>query len=137
MPARGCYRHPCWKDPGSADLDWDPPAAVLAALAERTGTGLAELRQMTIAGWVPWLLDSHDNDAGQEGFDTYVRQHSVLLFMIAGRRTESGATVLPARSHGPRPAGRGPCSRARISAAPLRSRAGAPRAVPAPSPAAG
>ena len=65
-------------DPAAADLDWDPPAAVLAALDERTGAGLGELRRMTMAGWVPWLLDTLD-DGRQEAFDTYVRQHSVLL----------------------------------------------------------
>jgi hypothetical protein len=65
-----------------ADLDFDPPAEVLAALAERTGAGLAELRMMTIAGWVPCLTDTltpGDPLATQELFDTYVRQHSVLL----------------------------------------------------------
>jgi hypothetical protein len=34
---------------------------------------------MTMAGWVPWLIDTLDPGAGQEMFDTYVRQHSVLL----------------------------------------------------------
>ena len=52
-------------DPAAADLDWDPPAAVLAALAERTGAGLGELRRMTIAGWVPWLLDTLDAAAAR------------------------------------------------------------------------
>jgi hypothetical protein len=65
-------------DPAAADLDWDPPAAVLAALDERTGAGLPELQRMTIAGWVPWLLDTLE-PGGQVAFDTYVRQHSVLL----------------------------------------------------------
>jgi hypothetical protein len=60
------------------DLDWDPPAAVLLALGERTAVTVGELQVMTIAGWVPWLLDTLDA-AGQDGFDTYVRQHSVLL----------------------------------------------------------
>lgn len=41
-----------------ADLDWDPPAAVLATLAERTGVGHQQLRWMTIAGWMPWLTDT-------------------------------------------------------------------------------
>jgi len=36
-----------------ADLDWDPPTAVLATLAERTGVGHQQLRWMTIAGWMP------------------------------------------------------------------------------------
>lgn len=61
------------------DLDWDPPREVLAALAERTGLGLHELVPMTMAGWVPWLTDTLDPGDGQATFDTYVRQHSVLL----------------------------------------------------------
>ena len=50
----------CRMIPRRPDLDWDPPADVLAALGERTGAGLGELRRMTIAGWVPWLLDTLD-----------------------------------------------------------------------------
>ena len=65
-------------DAADADLDWDPPAAVLTALAERTGAGLPGLQQMTIAGWVPWLLGAL-KPGGQVMFGTYVRQHSVLL----------------------------------------------------------
>jgi hypothetical protein len=63
-----------------ADLDHDPPAAMLAALAQRTGVDLAQLQAMTLAGWV-WLFDTLDLrqwDA-QVTFDTYVRQNSVLL----------------------------------------------------------
>jgi TniQ len=64
---------------GDLDLDWDPPGEVLAALGERTGLGLHELRPMTMAGWVPWLTDTLSLDDGQAVFDTYVRQYSVLL----------------------------------------------------------
>jgi len=62
-------------------VDWNPPAGILAALAERTGTDLAQLRAMTLAGWVPWLMDTlHTRQwEAQETFDTYVRQNSVLL----------------------------------------------------------
>jgi hypothetical protein len=85
------------QEPAAADLDWDPPTPVLAALGTRTGVGLCELRLMTIAGWVPWLLDALDSDNGQESFDTYVRQHSVLLAPgEAGRsklREARGGTV--------------------------------------------
>jgi len=38
-----------------ADLDHDPPAMMLTALAERTGVEPAQLKAMTLAGWVPWL----------------------------------------------------------------------------------
>ena len=37
-------------DPRAADLDFDPPAGILQALAERTGTDLGVVRQTTIAG---------------------------------------------------------------------------------------
>jgi TniQ len=81
-------------------IDEDPPAEMLAALAERTGTDLAQLRAMTLAGWVPWLLDTHTRPReAQEMFDTYVRQDSVLLapgeagrdqVQVSGRRSWSG-----------------------------------------------
>ena len=64
---------------GDLDLDWDPPGEVLAALGERTGLGMHELRPMTLAGWVPWLTDTLSLDGGQAVVDTYVRQYSVLL----------------------------------------------------------
>ena len=66
-------------DPRADDLDFDPPAGILQALAERTGIDLGVVRLTTIAGWVPWLADTLDPCDGQEAFDTYVRQHSVLL----------------------------------------------------------
>lgn len=72
------------------DLDWDPPHEVLAALSERAGLQLHELLPMTMAGWVPWLIDTLDPGTGQELFDTYVRQHSVLL-----RPGEAGRNHVP------------------------------------------
>jgi TniQ len=62
-------------------IDSDPPAWMLAALAERTGTSLAQLHAMTLAGWVPWLMDTLHMQPwdAQETFDTYIRQNSVLL----------------------------------------------------------
>lgn len=76
---------------GDLDLDWDPPRGILAALGERTGLQLQKLLPMTMAGWVPWLIDTLDPAAGQEMFDTYVRQHSVLLRPgEAGRNQVSG-----------------------------------------------
>lgn len=64
-----------------SDIDQNPPAWMLAALAERTGVSLARLRAMALAGWQPWLFDAfpmskHD---AQETFDTYVRANPVLL----------------------------------------------------------
>ncbi len=61
------------------DLDHDPPAAMLAALADRTGVDLARIRAMTLAGWRPWLLDTIDGQDTQAAFDNYVRASSVLL----------------------------------------------------------
>ena len=63
------------------DVDGDPPTGMLTALAERTGVGLAKLRTMTLAGWVPWLSDmwSVRPEDEQRLFDTYVRANSVLL----------------------------------------------------------
>jgi hypothetical protein len=61
------------------DLDLDPPAGVLEALHERTGVPRQRLREMTIAGWVPWLLDSVQVVTDCSAFDAYVRTDSVLL----------------------------------------------------------
>ena len=69
--------HPRDLDPMSLDLA--APRSVLSALQERTGVDEQDLRRMTIAGWVPWLLDDVQPDAGTETFTTYVRQDSVLL----------------------------------------------------------
>lgn len=69
-----------------ADLDVDPPAAILTALAEKTGVDLARLRSMTLAGWAPWLFDTlpaHAQDA-QMHFNAYVRDNSVLFARKAG-----------------------------------------------------
>lgn len=75
----------------TALLDWDPLAAMLAALAERTGVDLMRVRATTLAGWVPWLFDSLP-PAGlhqaQEVFDSYVHENSVLLAPgLAGKHT--------------------------------------------------
>jgi hypothetical protein len=70
--------HGLGQDPmAEGDLDLDPSPALLDVLAERTGVGRARVRQMCMAGWTPWLLDSLE--ARPTGFDTYVRQLSVLL----------------------------------------------------------
>jgi hypothetical protein len=66
-------------DQGSAELlDLDPGESVLLAISERTGVAPVELRLMTIAGWVPWLLDTLET-SDSTAFETYVRQDSVLL----------------------------------------------------------
>lgn len=58
------------------DIDLAPPPGMIEVLAERTGVAPARLRQMSVAGSVPWLLD--DMEPGPEGFATYTRQLSVL-----------------------------------------------------------
>ncbi|MDI5978235.1 TniQ family protein [Amycolatopsis magusensis] len=64
-----------------ANLDRDPPLAMLAALAERTGVDLAQVRATTLAGWVPWLVDSLtvEPHQAQDVFDSYVHANPVLL----------------------------------------------------------
>lgn len=64
-----------------ANLDRDPPPALLVALAERTGVDLAQVRATTLAGWVPWLFDSLTVEPyqAQEVFDSYVHANPVLL----------------------------------------------------------
>ncbi len=66
-------------------LDVNAPAGILSSLAECTGVSLDRVREMTIAGWAPWLLDTLEPDP-EEGnttagaaFNTYVQQNSVLL----------------------------------------------------------
>ena len=49
---------------------------VIDVLAERAGVAPARVREMSVAGWVPWLLD--DMEPLPDGFATYVRQMSVL-----------------------------------------------------------
>ena len=67
-------------DHHTSTLDLNPPAVVLPALTARTGVPLDQLRQMTIAGQVPWLLDTLESEpVPGEAFDTYVHQDSVLL----------------------------------------------------------
>jgi TniQ len=66
-------------DPQAVDLDFDPPPEILQALAEHTGIDPGELRMTTIAGWVPWLAGTLCPYDGQEAFDNYIRQDSVLL----------------------------------------------------------
>lgn len=63
----------------SGDLDRQPPPGVLQALHERTGVPPEQLAAMTIAGWVPWLLDTLDPDVGAQAYETYVQQDCLVL----------------------------------------------------------
>lgn len=59
------------------DLDIRPPDGFLETIAGRSGVELDILRCMTLAGWIPWLLDSFDLE--DDAFNCYVNQFSVLL----------------------------------------------------------
>ena len=60
------------------DLDTAPPLSLLTVLSQRSGIALDRLRCMSVAGWVPWLLDSLD-DQIPAALETYAFQFSVLL----------------------------------------------------------
>lgn len=60
------------------DLDTAPPLSLLTMIARRSGVELERLREMSLAGWVPWLLDSLD-DSLPAALETYAFQCSVLL----------------------------------------------------------
>jgi hypothetical protein len=61
----------------AAELDVDPPAALLDALATRTGFPVQEIRALSLVSWVPLLLDGRDPVPGS--FPSYVGEWSVLL----------------------------------------------------------
>lgn len=74
-------------DHNTGALDRETLVEVLAALHERTGVPLGEVRQMTIAGWAPWLLDTLGSEPEPgAAFHTYVHQYSVLLTVKERRR---------------------------------------------------
>ncbi|MGO1500350.1 MAG: TniQ family protein [Marinobacter sp.] len=60
------------------DLDIAPPMSLLTNLSQRSGIEVDRLRCMSVAGWVPWLLDSLD-DQIPTALETYAFQFSVLL----------------------------------------------------------
>ena len=60
------------------DMDTAPPQSLLAMLTQRSGIELDRLRCMSLAGWVPWLLDSLD-DQIPDALETYAFKLSVLL----------------------------------------------------------
>ena len=71
------------------DLDIAPPASLLTALSSRSGIGLDQLRCMSVAGWVPQLFDSLDNNI-PTALEAYAFQLSVLL--PKGRRITRSLT---------------------------------------------
>lgn len=78
MTVAELLEHGLGHDPqAERDLDADPPPRLLAAIGQRTNITASRLREMTLAGWAPWLLDSLQPH--QSAFNTYARQFSVLL----------------------------------------------------------
>ena len=80
------------------NLDRYTPEPILNALAQRSTSTAERLREMTLAGCTPWLLDSID--LTECDFDTYVHQFSVLLpaglaMADRRRRTPPAGTWLP------------------------------------------
>lgn len=75
-------------------LDVDPPPAVLAALAERTGVPVMRLQAMTLAGWVPCLTDELPPLNARrvvQVFYNYMRANPVLFpFGEAGLQDPEG-----------------------------------------------
>lgn len=64
----------------TTDLDIDPPQSLLAIIASRSGVNMDRVRIMSMAGWVPWLLDRLDRDEQvSSAFEVYVQQCSVLM----------------------------------------------------------
>ena len=64
----------------SESLDLEAPPELVTSLAAHTGVPTTQVRRMTVAGWVPWLLDSlQPEPTPGVAFDTYVRQGSVLV----------------------------------------------------------
>lgn len=60
------------------DLDIAPSISLLTALSRRSGIEMDQLRCMSFAGWVPWLVDSLD-DKVPAALETYAFQLSVLM----------------------------------------------------------
>ena len=69
---------------GDATLDLDPSAGLIAALAERTGVEPERIRAMTLAGYVPRLLDAVEPVPDLLG--AYVSQFGLLLPPESRRR---------------------------------------------------
>lgn len=60
-----------------ASLDYAAPRPFIRTIADRTGISPEHIRTMIFEGWIPWIFDGIN--AEENHFDTYTRQHSVLL----------------------------------------------------------
>lgn len=62
------------------DLDIDPPVDLLAIIANRSVVLLDRVRIMSMAGWMPWLMDRLNRDEyDPSAFEVYAQQFSVLI----------------------------------------------------------
>ncbi len=68
------------------DLDTAPPLSLLAMLSQRSGIDPDRLRSMSFAGWVPWLLDSLD-DQIPDALETYAFQLALLQIVGGDKLT--------------------------------------------------
>ena len=59
------------------DLDINPHVDLLDKITSRSGIDLNQLRDMSFAGWTPWLFDNLDPDSS--AFDSYFQKISILL----------------------------------------------------------
>ena len=78
------------------ELDIAPPPSLLTVLAQRSGVEFERLRKMSLAGWVPWLLDSLD-DSVPAALETYAFQCSVLLSKRKARSITRWRAWLPSQ----------------------------------------
>lgn len=74
----GSYTYDIYAD-RDRGIDINPPRELLVALAQRTGRSRDELWGMSVAGNVPWLLDTLEPSDDRNAYLTYARQHHVLL----------------------------------------------------------
>lgn len=74
----GSYTYNIYSD-RTGGIDINPPRELLVALEQRTGRSRDELWGMSVAGNVPWLLDTLQPSEDREAYLTYARQHHVLL----------------------------------------------------------
>jgi TniQ len=60
-----------------ADLDWNPPEQFIEILSEKTRVDPARIRQMTVAGWCPLLIDPVEHL--EEKYTTYTCQYEIFI----------------------------------------------------------
>jgi len=72
-------------------LDFDPPEPVILILAEKTGQDFAVVRNLTVRGYVPSLLDTLD--AARDGMADYT--HALALLLPMDHRPVRHPHVLP------------------------------------------